>query len=49
MATARAAGLTVIAIPHLVPLDPEPGVVGVTNLEEVDTSFLDVLVRTAAG
>lgn len=41
---ARGAGLTVIAIPHLVPLDPEPGVVGVANLADVDIAFLDALV-----
>ena len=42
---ARAAGLTVVAIPHLVPLDPEPGVVTVTGLDQVDLPFLDTLVR----
>jgi HAD superfamily hydrolase (TIGR01509 family) len=41
---ARAAGLTVIAIPHLVALDPEPGVVAVSDLLEVDIAFLDALV-----
>lgn len=40
---ARAAGLTVVAIPHLVPLDPEPGVVVVCGFDEVDLSFLHAL------
>lgn len=41
---ARAAGLTVIAVPHLVPLDAEPGVVTVASLEDVDIAFLDALL-----
>jgi HAD superfamily hydrolase (TIGR01509 family) len=41
---ARSAGLTVVAIPHLVPLEPEPGVVTVAGLDEVDLPFLHDLV-----
>ncbi len=45
---ARGAGLTVIAIPHLVPLDPAPGVVAVAGLDEVDLDFLHALVSDPA-
>jgi HAD superfamily hydrolase (TIGR01509 family) len=40
---ARAAGLTVIAIPHLVPLDAEPGVIEVAGLHDVDLPYLHSL------
>lgn len=41
---ARSAGLIVVAIPHLVPLDPEPGVITVAGFDEVDLPFLHSLV-----
>ena len=40
---ARSAGLTVVAVPHLVPIEPEPGVVIVAGLDEVDLPFLHTL------
>ncbi|MFC4031663.1 HAD family hydrolase [Streptomyces polygonati] len=47
IASARAAGCAVLAIPSAVPIAPSPGVTVVASLEDVDLAVLSALVETA--
>ncbi|WP_405587542.1 HAD family hydrolase [Streptomyces sp. NBC_01190] len=49
VASARAAGCPVLAVPSTVPIDPSPGVTVRTGLAEVDLAILGALLTPDAG
>ncbi|HLY34085.1 MAG TPA: HAD family phosphatase [Jatrophihabitantaceae bacterium] len=46
IASARAAGCVVVAVPHHVPISPEPGLTVVSSLADLDVAALEALMRS---